>query len=424
MVEYKLPINIFDLVVSIARVVDIMSPAVGNHHMQVAYLAYKIAEEMDLPIEEKNELLIAGALHDIGAFSLKERIDLLEFEETKPGEHSMAGYLLLKNFKPFLPMADLIKFHHTHWEHGKGATKAGEPVPRGSHIIHLADRAVVQISMGRAVLGQVHGICDAIKQNSGKMFEPGHVEAFLRLAKQDYIWLELTSEILETIVKRNFLNRAQELFIKDLLDFSKLICRLVDFKSKFTATHSKGVAATGVAIAKRVGFSRHERTLMEIAAYFHDLGKLAIPQEILEKKSKLTNNEWHVMRSHVYYTHQMLEPFDTLNTINSWGALHQERLNGKGYPFGYIGDELPLGARIMAVADVFTALTEDRPNRKGMGKNNTMNTLNLMATDGELDKCLVDTVLKNFDEMDDLRKIAQKEAVREYHTFGKSLKAL
>jgi HD-GYP domain-containing protein (c-di-GMP phosphodiesterase class II) len=424
MIKYKLPINIFDLVVSISRVVDIMSPVVGNHHMQVAYLAYKIAEEMDLPVEEKNELLIAGALHDIGAFSLKERMDLLEFEETKPGEHSMAGYLLLKNFKPFLPSANLIKFHHTRWEHGKGAAKAGEPVPRSSHIIHLADRVVVQISKEVGVLGQIHGICDAIKQASGEMFVPGHVDAFLSLAKQDYIWLELTSATLDNIVKRNFLNCAQALFVHDLLDFSKLICRLVDFKSKFTATHSRGVAATSVAIAKLSGFSRHERTLMEIAAYFHDLGKLAIPQEILEKQSKLTDNEWHVMRSHVYYTHQILEPFDALSTINSWGALHQERLNGKGYPFGYMGDELPLGARIMAVADVFTALTEDRPYRKGMGKKNSINALHLMAKDGELDKCLVDTVLSNFNEMDDLRKMAQEEAVLEYHTFGRSLKIL
>jgi len=90
----KLRVNVFDLVAAIARVVDMMSPAVGSHHMQVAYLAYRLSEELNLPADKRYELFIAGALHDIGAFSLQERIDLLEFEDAKPGQQKSSNRLL------------------------------------------------------------------------------------------------------------------------------------------------------------------------------------------------------------------------------------------------------------------------------------------------------------------------------------------
>lgn len=87
MSSHKLRVDMFDLVSSIAKIVDMMSPAVGSHHMQVAYLAYRLSEELNLSNDKRFELFIATALHDIGAFSLQDRLDLLEFEDAKPGEH-------------------------------------------------------------------------------------------------------------------------------------------------------------------------------------------------------------------------------------------------------------------------------------------------------------------------------------------------
>ena len=172
-----------------------------------------------------------------------------------------------------------------------------------------------------------------------------------------------------------------------------------------------------IELSRLSGFSKHERQLIEIAAYLHDLGKLAIPSEILDKQDKLTDNEWFIMRSHVYHTYRVLEPFEILRVAGSWGALHQERLNGTGYPFGLTSDELPLGARIMAVADVFTALTEDRPYRKGMDSKNTKAVLRSMVDAGELDNNLVNVVFKHYAKMNDMRDSAQKEAIRDYNTF-------
>lgn len=417
MSERKLRINVFDLVASIARVIDMMSPAVGRHHMQVAYLAYRLGQELNLSDDKKYELFIAAALHDIGAFSLKDRLDLLEFEDTKPGGHSMAGSLILKKFKPFSSIAELVKFHHVPWENGTGRHQNGEPVPFRSHIIHLADRVAVKISEKTPILSQIRGICDAISRRRGEVFVPEHVDALLKMAKREYIWMDTISDSMEVILRKTVLNRTQELSIEELVEFSRFICRLIDFKSEFTAAHSSGVAVVAVELSRLTGFSRYERRLIEIAAYLHDLGKLAIPSEILEKRNKLTDNERFIMRSHVYHTYHALEALEMLKTVGSWGSLHQERLNGTGYPFGLEADELPLGSRIMAVADVFTALTEDRPYRKGMGSKKTLSVLQSMVDNGELDKNVVDRVIQHYDEINNMRSSAQNEAISEYYEF-------
>ncbi|MCL5884638.1 MAG: HD domain-containing protein [Deltaproteobacteria bacterium] len=161
--------------------------------------------------------------------------------------------------------------------------------------------------------------------------------------------------------------------------------------------------------------------MFEIAAFLHDLGKLAVPSEILEKPGKLTEGEWNVMRTHVYYTYQILNSIEALEGIASWGALHQERLNGSGYPFRYTEDELPLGARIMAVADVFTSLTEDRPYRKAMPREGATRELHDMVERRELDETLVNLLLGHYDEIDRFRSAAQSKAVREYEEFRSAL---
>lgn len=417
----NLQLNLWSLLSSLAKTLDLMSPEVADHCMRVAYLSLRLGEELGLSRAELRDLCIAGALHDIGAFSLNERLDLLAFEEKRATQHALAGHLLLKDVPLFSRAAKMVRFHHLPWRKGAGAKENGVPVPRGSHIVHLADRVAVRISRGPAILGQVDGICKSVTKRKGDRFVPRHVEAFLRIAAKDYVWLDIASDTMETSLERSLGHQTIGLDPDMLLSLSRMICRIIDFKSEFTATHSSGVAATGEALARLAGFSPRKRRMFEIAAYLHDLGKLAIPSEILEKPGRLTKKEWHVMRTHVYYTHQILSPIKTFEEIASWGALHQERLNGSGYPFHYTADDLPLGARLMAVADVFTALTEDRPYRKGMGKVAVLRELRNMVSHGDLDGSLVNLLIGQYDEINRLRASAQSEAVGEYEKFRAAL---
>jgi HD-GYP domain-containing protein (c-di-GMP phosphodiesterase class II) len=417
----KLRINIFDMVASIGRLIYLMNPVIGEHHLQVAYLVYRLGEELNLSNERKFELFMAGALHDIGALSLNGRPDLLEFERNNPDEHTIAGGLILEQCKPFSNISGLIKFHHVPWKNGKGAFRKGESVSLGSHLIHLADRVAVKISGETPILKQVQRICDEISKNKGDLFVPGHVDALTNLAKRENIWMDVVSGSIEAVLKRTVSYEDKELSNEEMVGFSRLIDRLIGFKSWFVAAHSRGVAAVAVELSKLSGFSKHERRLIEIAAYLHDLGKVAIPPQILEKQDKLSDHERYIMESHVYHTYQILEPFETLRIAGFWGTLHQERLNGTGYPFGLTSDDLPLGARIMAVADVFTALTENRPYRKGMDPDTARAALQSMLNAGELDQYLVDIVLDHYDNMNTIRDAAQKEAVADYHSFQEIL---
>ena len=422
MVIQELRVNLVDLATAIATVVDMMNAAVGRHHMQVAYWAHRLADALALPDDEKFDILIAGLLHDIGAFSLKERLDLLEFEDTRPGEHAIAGGLILEPFEPFAAIAELIRFHHLPWKNGSGAFQDGRRVPAGSHILHLADRVAVKICVHEPVLAQIRDICASMYQRRGDVFVPEYVDALLSMKHREYIWLDATSASIGTILKRTAPFSTREISSRDLVEFSKLLCRLIDFKSEFTATHSSGVAAVAVELANVTGFSRNERRLIEIAGNLHDLGKLAIPSEIIEKRTQLTDSERFIMRSHVYHTYQTLEPFEALRPVNQWGSLHQERLNGTGYPFGLSAADLPLGARIMAVADVFTALTEDRPYRAGMDTESTMAVLQTMSDKDELDAALVARVFRHYDRFNTIRESAQQQAIGEYAQFQEILK--
>ncbi|MFC1735753.1 HD-GYP domain-containing protein, partial [Candidatus Hydrogenedentota bacterium] len=118
--------NLFDLTKGISSVVDLMSPAVSDHHIRVAYIAYNIADEMGLSLDEKKSIVLAATLHDIGAFSLETRADILNFEIEHPHQHAKVGYWLLNLFQPFRDIADIVKFHHVPWEHGKGVEFEGD----------------------------------------------------------------------------------------------------------------------------------------------------------------------------------------------------------------------------------------------------------------------------------------------------------
>ena len=156
---------------------------------------------------------------------------------------------------------------------------------------------------------------------------------------------------------------------------------------------------------------------MEIAGYLHDLGKLAVSKDILEKNLTLDAEEFNSIRKHPYYTYFVLNKVKGLENIATWAAYHHERSNGNGYPFHIKGENFSKLARIMAVADIVTALTEDRPYRLGLNKESVEKILLAMAENGGIDKNIADLVCENFYRINDVRIKAQQEAQREYAAF-------
>ena len=414
-VEARVPV--MDLLICLGETVDMMCPAVRSHHMQVAYIAYALARELGLPTEEQHNVLTAGAVHDIGAFSLKERKDTLAFEMSHPHAHARAGYNLLDTFEPLREAARLVRFHHVPWENGAGEEFDGEEVPMGSHLLHLADRIAVSYNKNKPPLAQAPAIAQKIAGKSGSLFVPTFVEALNQLVDRDYFWFDVASHSPARVLSNRVDLGTLDLGMSGLEELGLLLQRFVDFKSRFTVTHTSGVCAVVMGLGRLMGLCAEDVRRLGIAACFHDLGKIAIPQEILEKPSKLDDDEFSVMRGHVYFAYRLLEPVHDLHTIMTWAALHQERLDGSGYPFGVRGDAIPQGARLMAVADVFVALTEDRPYRAGMPEDLALTTLQQMASMGKLDHDIVAKVVSNSEELNTLRNKGQKQAHADYQAF-------
>ncbi len=413
-------VYLYDLAMALSRSVDLVSTVLCRHHADCAYIAYRIAQEMNLPMERQNEVFLAGALHDIGALSLQERMDLLSFDTGGHFQHEDNGHTLLSMFQPLAPIAAPIKYHHVAWCNGRGEEFENAPVPLESHILHLADRVAVLLDPSHNSLAQSKAVTAKILEQAGEVFRPDVIDAFRSLAGKEFFWLDIGSAAAYGVVGSQVKQASIRLDIDEIINLTKMFSQIIDYRSPFTATHSSGVASTAIALARLSGFSDYECLSMKVAGYLHDLGKLAVGPDILEKPGKLDDKEFMVVRTHTYHTYRILESIPGMEQINEWGSYHHERLDGKGYPFHYAAGELPLGSRIMAVADVFTALAEDRPYRPGMQASEIVKTLDNATVNNHLDKDLVHLVKKYYDQINGLRLAAQNSAAADYERFRRT----
>jgi len=141
---------------------------------------------------------------------------------------------------------------------------------------------------------------------------------------------------------------------------------VVDAKSPFTFRHSNGVAEAAVRIAETLGMTSDEVTLLRRAGLLHDIGKLSVPNSILEKPGKLDAEEWAVVKQHPYYSWQILRKVPRFGRLSEVAACHHERLDGRGYFRSYDETKLDLPSRVLAVADVYDALAARRPYREAL----------------------------------------------------------
>ena len=143
------------------------------------------------------------------------------------------------------------------------------------------------------------------------------------------------------------------------------LSRSIEAKDYYTGGHTERVSAVAVAIATRLGYSGGDLHAIEIGALLHDIGKIGVPEAILQKPGPLDEDEWKVMREHPVISEYILSGIDLSPIVLEIARSSHERIDGKGYPDGLHGDEIPLPARIVLVADALDALTSDRPYRRG-----------------------------------------------------------
>ncbi|MBM7868516.1 HD domain-containing protein [Heliobacterium gestii] len=387
-------INLPRLLNTLSMVLDFTTIGLNHHHNRVAYISSAMGAMMDLSPQERHDLYCAASIHDMGATSFHEKAALGSFQPRETDTHCQAGYQLLKGIGHFENIAQIILHHHDHWEHQEERSA----LTRLSDIIHLADRLEILLT-GDYILHQRRRALDQLSGWFGTMFRPELKEVLSELAVKESFWLDLASPYVEDLSLGMMSPEINDsaLQYKDLKKLFMIFAWIIDRKCRFTMHHSRLVASSSAHLASLAGFSPLDIAQIEVAGLLHDLGKLSIPESILEKPGALTAAEYDVIKRHPYHTYHILRRLPGHLQLAEWAAFHHERPNGAGYPFRIGGSALPLGSRIIAVADIFSALIEDRPYRTGMNRGDIESILSQSAREKALDGDLVDQLLSHYD---------------------------
>ena len=152
-------------------------------------------------------------------------------------------------------------------------------------------------------------------------------------------------------------------------DLILCIISALEARDPYTSHHSSRVAEMTEIICELMGLDEEEKEIYHIAAHLHDIGKIGIRDNVLLKEGKLNDEEWNIMKSHSEQGYNILMNAKSFEVVADVVRSHHERYDGKGYPDGLKGEDIPLGARIIAIADSIDAMISDRPYRKGMDTN-------------------------------------------------------
>lgn len=405
-------VNLGNLLLSLSEVTDLANPLIAQHQHRTAFIAMELAKNANLEPEITENIFTAALLHDIGAITVEEKIAAHNFEQADEYIHTIRGELLLEQIPWLRKISKIVRNHHKNWNDWKEGIE--NPIVLSSQIVLLSDYVEKLIDRNKYILHQSNDIVETIKKLSDTVLNKKIVTYFVDLSKRESFWLDLTSPRLHSLLLNDGPFKNIQIDLDDITLISNLYRDMIDFKSRFTATHTSGVSECAVKLSELFGLAELDVKSMRIAGNFHDIGKLMIPNSILEKPGKLTANEYAIIRCHTYYTYNTLDSIGGLQRIAEWAAYHHEKLDGSGYPFHLTSDEIGTGSRIMTVADIFTAISEDRPYRKGMNKDEIYKIIKKQADEKLLDKRIVEVLFDNYEAISQQVKGKQSKALDFY----------
>lgn len=373
--------NTRSLIEGLSYTLDIAEKAYFSHSKHVAYLSMMIAKELALPMEIKQDLYYAALLHDIGASNTY----LVE-------EHCVIGKDIVLKLPINNIIAEYIYYHHEHFDGTGPFELKGIKIPIPAQIICFSDLFDKKFRGTTAVnLDLIKEINLWIQLNKA-LFNPNIISAFNNIIKKEYLLLDYFSHEFNSVLFRRVDVMSAPLDFNDLKLFAHAFSEIIDNRSHFTYRHSLGVANLVNKVTLALGYNEDIQNEMYIAALLHDIGKLLVPNSIIEKNGKLTAEERYEINKHTYYTRWVLDQIDGFEDISNYASNHHEKLNGSGYPLHLCGNQIKELDRIMAICDIYQALTEDRPYRSPMPLEKVWTIIDEMVDRNELDKNLVQQV--------------------------------
>lgn len=392
-------LNFSDIVCSFSYGLDSIEAQVEainhGHAKRVAVLCYFLGKHAHMSDEQLTELIAMACLHDnaLTQYLRKE-------ENEKDGQENIAkmmkGHCMIgeENIRR-LPFSKAVKnailYHHEE-ANGKGPFgKTSKDTPVMAQFIHMADVLDSKFKFDTIDSEKYNAICEYVRQNTGIRFSEYCTELFLEKVEMEEL-KTLQKESLNEYLKNLSEKKEREFSEVEVREICNFWTKIIDYKSSFTKNHSREIAKKAEQLGRYYGFDDEKCLALYVAGTVHDLGKLTTDSNILEKPDKLSAEEFKHIQNHAYQSWIMLKDVRGLEEITLWAVNHHEKLNGEGYPFGKKGEELSFEERMMACIDIYQALTEERPYKKGFSHDKTIEIMRDMAAKNMLDRNIVEDI--------------------------------
>lgn len=395
----ELELNFLNVINTIRKTLNCIGETITNHGDETAYIAYKLGASLNLDEEDLKSIVIASMFHDIGACKTDDLSKILTFENYNYINHSIYGYLFFKYFSPLPHMSKSILYHHENIDHLNDTIEENH-----ANLIRICDAvSTLKIKYSHYDEFEKNVI---FKINDSKKYKQEYIDTFIKLHKEDSICKNLFdgSYLIELDAYLNRLSYTQN----ELKKYIELLGFSIDFRSEKTLTHSLTVSIVTKEICSILNLDEKTKEMCTISALLHDIGKISTPIEILKHPGRLSEADFEIMKGHVSKTREILECLNH-EKIKNIASNHHEKLNGKGYPRGLTEEMLTLEDRIIAVADIFSALTEKRYYKDPLPKDKVLGILNNCSLKNELDSDIVSIVSNHYDRILNLIKIEISE---------------
>lgn len=362
-----------------------------DHGIRVAYIVYRLLRRQpNLNALQLRSICFLAIMHDVGAYKTEEIDQMVQFESEDVWRHSIYGYLFIKNFTPLSELAHSILFHHTAWCVLDSLDMVSEENKNIAQLIYIADRLDIWMNVEKRPYTE---FLEVISAERGVRFRPAIVDFMTRhrftafsseYAEDDDFFQQLHTEIAFTH--------------EEVVSYLNMIIFSIDFRSPHTVTHTLITTSISNELAVRMKLPSEYRNQIVIGAVLHDLGKIAIPIDILENPGRLEGADMDIMRSHVCITEEIIDGY-VPQEIHNIAVRHHEKLNGTGYPRGLQGQELSVGERIVTLADIVSALAGTRSYKESFDKERVLSIISQMKEDGFIDGELVACMIENYDDI-------------------------
>ncbi len=416
-------LKLSELMSSLSYALDLTEGQPQGHCIRCCWIGMNIGQQMGMPSDQLWELYYVLLLKDLGCSSNASRIcelyltdDLTFKRDFKWVDGSLPQVLrfvlrhtgssagIISRFKALSDIfahgdaiaQELIQTRCTRGADIARRLRFDEPVARGIHALDehwnghgrpegLAGNAI-PLYARIALLSQVIDVVNCsdgasaalieVQSRSGTWFDPSLVDAFAAAAKGIGFWETLNSPGIDKLI----LSLEPGEFEKDLDedffdDVAEAFGQVIDAKSPYTSGHSARVGLYTSLLAEDLGISPERQRWLKRGALLHDVGKLGVSNSILDKPGKLTEAEYEAVKLHAVYTGKILERVHAFDELARVSSGHHERLDGKGYPLGLMADQIALETRIITTADIFDAITAERPYRGALPIAKTMSIM-------------------------------------------------